>query len=314
MGEPSVHSLSVIASGRNTFFLWLELDRLLRHLRPDVIYCWEEPWCLSTWQVSRLARSLHVPLVFYTAENRPKHLPWPFPHLQQLAFRNFGCVVPTQEIAARIRASGFNGVVFEIPLWIRPRRLLKAEAGNRCLVYVGRLIPLKRVHILIESLRLLPEFRLRVIGDGPEMARLTSLAKNLGLSDRVDFRGHIDNGNLEDNLAGASLLVLPTAENSRQAEQFGKAALEGVSCGLPVLASHTGNLATLSKVLPTLVARDLDSVEQMAKAVTELWRNFPPVESLASNRIEVQRTYSSEAVALRLEAAFNSLPVTGEAT
>ena len=114
------------------------------------------------------------------------------------------------------------------------------------------------IDMLVETMALLPEFRLRIIGDGPERWNLAELAHDLGLEGRVDFRGHIDNGRLEDGLEGASLLVMPTGENARQAEQFGKAAIEGVSCGLPVLASRTGNLAALARVFPTLAARDLD--------------------------------------------------------
>jgi glycosyltransferase involved in cell wall biosynthesis len=307
-GAPSIHPLSVLAGGRNSLFLWLGLDGLLRRLKPDVIYCWEEPWCLSTWQIGRSARNLGVPLVFYSAENRPKRLPWPFASLQEFAYGiSAGCVAPTDEIAGRVRASGFTGKVFGIPLWIRPRRPLRADADNRCLAYVGRLIPLKRVNLLIESLRFLPGFRLRIIGDGPERPALENLARGLGLADRVEFRGHLDNEELEDGLEGASLLVLPTAENPRQAEQFGKAALEGVSCGLPVLASRTGNLAVLAETIPTLTARDLDTAEQMAEAVMGLWSAYPKSEALEASRALVRKDYGSQSAARRLEAAFVSL-------
>lgn len=308
VGRPEVHALDTYGGGRNSLFLWRGLGPLLRRLRPDAIYCWEEPWCLSTWQIGRLARNLGVPLVFYTAENRPKRLPWPFSALQERAFRSCAaCVAPTAEIADRIRLSGFTGALFTVPLWILPRRRLPADAQGRCLAYVGRLIPLKRVHLLVESLKLLPDFRLRVIGDGPERPRLAALASELGLSDRVDFRGHLDNRDLEAGLEGASLLVLPTGENPLQAEQFGKAALEGVSCGLPVLASRTGNLAVLAESVSTLTALDLDSAEQMAAAVTGLFRDYPDPDALEESRIRVQEYFGPASAGRRLEAAFASL-------
>jgi glycosyltransferase involved in cell wall biosynthesis len=306
--EASLHPLDTILSGRNSLFLWRGLGPLLRRLQPDVIYCWEEPWCLATWQIVRQARSLGVPVVFYTAENRPKRLPWPFRILLRAAFRNCAaCVAPTEEIAARVKAWGFTGRVFTIPLWIRPRRALRAHAGGRCLAYVGRLIPLKRVDLLVEGLALLPGFRLRIIGDGPERSRLAERVRELGMQARVDFLGHIDNGALEDGLEGASLLVMPTAENARQAEQFGKAAVEGVSCGLPVLASRTGNLAVLAGRFPTLSAVDLDSPERLAEAVADVFRAFPAEAELAEARRLAEAAYGPAAAAERLESAFAAL-------
>jgi len=313
-GQPGMHPLGTLGTGRNSLFLWKGLGPLLRRLRPDAIYCWEEPWCLSTWQVTRIARTLGIPVIFYTAENRPKRLPWPFRILLRAAFRACpACVAPTEEISARIRAWGFPGKVFVIPLWVRTRRSVRARAADKCLAYVGRLIPLKRVDLLVETMALLPEFRLRIIGDGPERWNLAELAHDLGLDARVDFRGHIENGRLEEGLEGASLLVMPTAENARQAEQFGKAAIEGVSCGLPVLASRTGNLTALAVVFPTVAARDLDSPEQMAEAVTGLFRDFPAETSLAEARKRADETYGPAAAARRLQAAFTQLLSSGTA-
>lgn len=307
-GKPGLHPLATVGNGRNSLFLWVGLDRLLRRLKPDALYCWEEPWCLATWQVGRLARAAGIPLVFYTAENRPKRLPWPFPRLLRAAFAaSRACIAPTSEIAERVRAWGFTGKVFLIPLWIRPRRRLRADAAGRCLAYVGRLIPLKRVDLLVASLSLLPEYRLRILGDGPERRRLAALAHELGLGARVEFRGHIDNRELENGLEGASLVVLPTAENPRQAEQFGKAAIEGVSCGLPVLASRTGNLAALAQVFPTLAARDLDTPRQMAEAVSGVFKAFPAEGALSASRRLAEETYGPAAAARRLEAAFAEL-------
>ncbi len=303
-GRPSLHPLPVLGSGRNSLFMWIGLRALLRRLRPDAIYCWEEPWCLATRQVALAARELGIPFLFYTAENRPKRLPWPFTRLLLASFSAArACIAPTQEIAARIREWGFAGTVFVVPLWIRARRPLSSEAAGRTLAYVGRLIPLKRVDVLVEAIALLPGYRLRIIGDGPERERLIALALGLGVLPRVDFRGHVDNDGLEDELSGASLLILPTGENSRQAEQFGKAAIEGVSCGLPVLASRTGNLAALAEDFPTLAARDLDTPAQMAEAVAAIFRAYPAPEALESARLKAHAQYGPAAAARGLQSA-----------
>lgn len=303
-----LHPLPTLAAGRNSLFLWLGLGALLARLKPDLIYCWEEPWCLSAWQVRRIAARMGIPMVFYSAENRPKRLPWPFGALMRGVFREArACVTPTAEIADTILAAGFRGPALVIPLWIRARRPVQADPGARILVYVGRLIPLKRVHLVIEALALLPAYRLHILGDGPERPRLEALARRLGVDGRARFLGHVENAALEDGLDGASLLILPTGENPRQAEQFGKAALEGVSCGLPVLASRTGNLARLAESIPTMTARDLDSPAQMAEAVAEAMAAYPAPEVLAAAREEVRERFGAAAAGRGLEASFAAL-------
>jgi glycosyltransferase involved in cell wall biosynthesis len=303
-----LHALPVLASGSNSLFTWRGLHGLMGKLKPDLIYGWEEPWCLSSLQLSALARRLHKPFVFYTAENRPKALPWPFDAARRKVFAAArACVAPTAEIAATIRAAGYDGEVLILPLWIRARRRVAADPEAKLIAFVGRLIPLKRVHLLVEALALLPGWRLRVIGDGPERARLEQLARDTGVAGRAEFLGHVDNGDLEARLDGTSLLVLPTGENPRQAEQFGKAALEGVACGLPVLASRAGNLARLAETVPALAARDLDSASAMAGAVTDLLAAYPPPRALEAARDRVQAEYGPAAAARGLEAAFARL-------
>lgn len=311
-GEPRLHCLPTWFSGRNSLFLWRGLDDLLARLRPDLIYCWEEPWCLASLQARRAARRLGVPLVFYTAENRRKRLPWPFTALMRAVFREArACVAPTSEIADTIRSAGFQGPILAIPLWIRARRPVRADAAARTLAYVGRLIPLKRVHLLVEAVALMPGWRLRVIGDGPERGRLEALSRALGVQEACDFRGHVDNADLEESLDGCTLLALPTGENARQAEQFGKAALEAVSCGLPVIASATGNLARLADSVPTLTARRLDTAAAMAAAVADLAAHYPGPDALAEAREGIARRFGPEAAGRALEASFASLCAPG---
>jgi glycosyltransferase involved in cell wall biosynthesis len=304
-GKPGLHPLPVLGSGRNSLFLWIGLGRLLTRLRPDVLYCWEEPWCLSARQAASHARRLGIPFAFYSAENRPKRLPWPFASLVRKTFDEAAaCIAPTPEIAERVRAWGFRGPVGVIPLWVRPRRPLRPAVDSRLLAYVGRLIPLKRVDLLIEAMARLPEFRLRILGDGPERGRLEKRAADLGLlgpGSRVEFRGHVPNADLEEALEGCSLLVLPTGENPRQAEQFGKAAAEAITLGLPVLASRGGNLAALAGAFPTVRALDLDAPEDLARAVLDIHRDYPDPSALADARARAEAEFGPAAAARRLE-------------
>jgi L-malate glycosyltransferase len=75
--------------------------------------------------------------------------------------------------------------------------------------------------------------RLLLLGDGPERPATLELLHELGLSDRVAAPGLV--GDLAPVLPLGDLLLLPSLH-----ESFGLAALEAMSCGVPVIATRRG--------------------------------------------------------------------------
>jgi glycosyltransferase involved in cell wall biosynthesis len=97
-------------------------------------------------------------------------------------------------------------------------------------LFVGRLIREKNIDELIESLEG-TEFKLCIIGEGPEEERLFSLARGLGLSKQVEFLGSVEYEEVIARMKSARVFVLPSAR-----EGFGIVLLEAMACGLPVIA------------------------------------------------------------------------------
>ena len=77
----------------------------------------------------------------------------------------------------------------------------------------------------------------RVVGDGPERDRLTALAERLGVGERIEFMGSRSNQEMPALLREAEVAVIPSLM-----EATSIAALEAMSCGLPVAASAVGGL------------------------------------------------------------------------
>lgn len=117
------------------------------------------------------------------------------------------------------------------------------DANDMHVVSVMRLKVRKRPRALLEIIRQvrdrLPgdmDFRVTIIGDGPERGAVEKLIARFGLGDCVSVRGFQTRDAIRDVFASADIFVLPTV-----LESFGIAALEARSAGLPVVArAQTG--------------------------------------------------------------------------
>jgi glycosyltransferase involved in cell wall biosynthesis len=108
------------------------------------------------------------------------------------------------------------------------------------IVFLGRLVTTKGVHILLQAVRQLLDcdFRLNIIGDGPERARLEADVRSLGLDGRVCFRGYMPADEVDLAVAAARAVVMP----SLGGEVFGLVALENMLRGKVLIVSEIGAL------------------------------------------------------------------------
>jgi glycosyltransferase involved in cell wall biosynthesis len=115
-----------------------------------------------------------------------------------------------------------------------------ANPSPATFAYHGRLVSTKGVSLLIEAAERLEkqgcEFRLKIIGDGPEFARLKSLAAPLG--SRVEFLGHLPAAELDDALSDVATIIMP----SLSGEVFGLVASENMLRGKLLIVSDLGSL------------------------------------------------------------------------
>jgi glycosyltransferase involved in cell wall biosynthesis len=140
-------------------------------------------------------------------------------------------------------------------------------AGGREDFYVtaSRLVPYKRVDLIVEAFGAMPQRRLVVIGDGPESRRVRARGKP-----NVQFLGQQPFEGLRDHLRRARAFVFAAEED------FGIAPLEAQACGTPVIAFGRGGVREtifdLESAAPTGVFFAEQSVESVVQAVERFER------------------------------------------
>jgi len=113
-------------------------------------------------------------------------------------------------------------------------RALRAEHGERIVVFVGRLVYYKGVDQLLRAARDL-DATILVAGDGPMRPSLEAEASRLGLDQRVRFLGEISHAEKLALYRASALAVLPATHRS---EAFGLVQVEAHACGRPVVSTN----------------------------------------------------------------------------
>ncbi|MCX7929979.1 MAG: N-acetyl-alpha-D-glucosaminyl L-malate synthase BshA [Chlorobi bacterium] len=156
------------------------------------------------------------------------------------------------------------------------------------LMHVSNFRPVKRV---TDTIHILAAVRtqginacLVLIGDGPDRAEAEKLCRSLSLCEHVRFVGKVMA--TAELLSTADIFLLPS-----QNESFGLAALEALSCGVPVVASNVGGIPEVVAHGQTGYLAEPGDIERMARYCIELatngtkWQRF----SNAARRHAVER-------------------------
>jgi glycosyltransferase involved in cell wall biosynthesis len=226
----------------------------------DVLDIHEEPFGTAVAEVLliRWLRRRRVPFLVYSAQNLDKRYPPPFRWFERWSLRRAAGAYTCNLEAARILTSkGLTGRAAVIPLGVDVERFAPSDrpppAGVLRVGFVGRLIPHKGVDVLLRAAALDPRFEVEVVGSGPEAERLVALAAELGVTDRVAFRGHVSEEALPAVYRAFDALAVPSVPTPGWVEQFGRVVVEAQASGVPVVASRSGALPEVVTGAGTLV-------------------------------------------------------------
>jgi glycosyltransferase involved in cell wall biosynthesis len=109
--------------------------------------------------------------------------------------------------------------------------------------YLGRLVESKGVRLLVETMTSLPaDCHLLIAGKGPLKEAIEERAREIGVGDRTHVLPPVSYEQVPALLRSMHILVLPSLTSRFWIEQFGRVLIEAMACGVPVVASQTGEI------------------------------------------------------------------------
>ena len=278
------------------------LRALLRDRRPDLVQIEEEPNTHAARQVLGAARRLDIPVVLFTHQNVELEQGWWAHWKQRRMLRRLTGLVAGSDLAGTIvRRDAPSLPIAVIPQLgaLAPHEPQHVPHEGLAIGYVGRLVPQKGLDTLLQALARQrgANWRLTIVGDGPERERLEQLATELRLAARVRWTGGLPPEQVANLWPDLDVLVQPSLALRDWREANGQILMEAMANEVAVLGTDSG-------VIPELVG-DAGLVVPAGNAEA-LGAAFERLSDTASRRTLAQaararalRLYSDDAIAER---------------
>jgi len=169
---------------------------------------------------------------------------------------------------------------------------------------VGWLTPVKGHRVLLEAVALLrrtwPRLCVVIVGDGPLREELKRIASARGLAGAVRLLG--TRADIPECLAGMDLYVQPSLN-----EGMGRALVEAMAAGRPVVASRVGGIPSLIEHRRTGLLVPPGDPDALAEAIAELITHPELARALGhAARQRIDATFSVAAMVRAVEAVYDA--------
>jgi glycosyltransferase involved in cell wall biosynthesis len=162
------------------------------------------------------------------------------------------------------------------------RKSIGLRRGEKMILYVGRLHPVKNVGALIAAFarvhRHFHDVKLFIVGAGPELSNLIKLAGNKHISGSIIFVGRVSPNDVPRFMVAADVFVLPSIS-----EGSPSVVLEALAAGVPVLASNVGGVPDLVRNGQEGFLFEPGDLGQMTDLLSLVLRSHPLRKKMSKN-------------------------------
>lgn len=226
------------------------LPQILAETKPDILHIDEEPYNTATYLAARAMRKLNpnARILFFSWQNIARRYPPPFAWMEKYVYQNSDAAIAGSHEAEKIlRAKGFTKPLHVIPQFGVPDSFAPApaprESGPVVIGYAGRLVHEKGIQVLMHAVQPLQgDWQLKILGSGPLSDSLPTLARQLGIQDRVQFAPWTASDQMPQFYNSLDILAVPSLTQPNWKEQFGRVIMEAMACGVAVVGSDSGEI------------------------------------------------------------------------
>lgn len=186
----------------------------------------------------------------------------------------------------------------------RLRAMWGIRADEVCIYSASRLVSKNGIDALVRACAALSfPWRLVVAGAGEQANVLRQLAGELGVSDRVVWRGSVSHEEVLNELCAADIYARPS-----RSEGQGIAFLEAMAAGVPVVASRRGGLRDFVRDGETGFVCDPDDISSVVGALTRASQSGPERDVVIATAADmISREYLWSLIAPRMAAVYDTL-------
>lgn len=178
------------------------------------------------------------------------------------------------------------------------------QDDEKIVTHVSNFRKVKRVTDVAETFAKILEAgikaKLLFVGDGPERTTVEAMCRELGTCEHVRFLGKQEN--VEDILSLSDVFMMPSAS-----ETFGLAALEAMSCGVPVISSDVGGLPELNRDGETGFVCKLGDVQGMADRAVAMFSDPELHKRLQDGARRRAEDFEQDRVVAQYEAYYETV-------
>jgi N-acetyl-alpha-D-glucosaminyl L-malate synthase BshA len=176
--------------------------------------------------------------------------------------------------------------------------------GEKVVTHVSNFREVKRVPDVIETFSNVlnngVKAKLLMVGDGPDRSKAELKCRELGMCDHVRFLGKQEQ--VEEVLSISDLFLIPSGS-----ETFGLAALEAMSCSVPVISSNIGGLPEVNIHGITGYLCELGDVETMGKYATDILTDENLHSKMSKAARERAETFEMDAIVTEYENYYEEI-------
>jgi glycosyltransferase involved in cell wall biosynthesis len=269
------------------------------------------PYNLATAHGSWLSSRVGARTVFFTWQNQVRHYPPPFSWFERSVFRRSSFAIAGNAEALRVlRTKGYAGPATVIPQFgVDPNLFTPGPPPDEnapVIGFISRLVEEKGIFVLLAALADLPgPWRLHVLGSGPQEGKARRRATELGLAERITWESGVPSTQIPERLRTFTMLVQPSLTRRNWKEQFGRAMMEAMACGVAVVGSTSAEIPTVIGDAGLIVPEG--DAAALREAMARLLADRPAREELGRRgRLRVLDCYTNARIAAQTVGVYSA--------